>query len=197
MIRRRKKFSPPKGESGQNTCEGGQHEVWSLKRDCRKDNTNWKNFLESLKSHHLHFAEEIKSKLDLYTNFTIFSKELRSRLKSTNASENLHKEPEKIRINSGGYFQSEKILFAKWAIFIKNLHFKKWPRPDPFFKANLQSLHLLFQHTFQSYEIKNEKKIIYKTDTKLLKIDPHKQTLSFITITLLRHGSHHQIDICF
>jgi len=27
---------------------------------------------------------------------------------------------------------------------------KKWLRPEPFFKANLQSLHLLFQHTFQS-----------------------------------------------
>ena len=41
-------------------------------RDCRKDNTNWKNFSESIKPHHPHFAEEIKSKLDLYTNFTIF-----------------------------------------------------------------------------------------------------------------------------
>jgi len=48
---------------------------------------------------------------------------------------------------------------------------RKWLRPDPFFKANLQSPHLLFQHTFQSYEIKNEK-IIYKTDTKLLKSAP-------------------------
>ena len=28
--------------------------------------------IESIKSHHPHFAEEIKSKLDLYTNFTIF-----------------------------------------------------------------------------------------------------------------------------
>ena len=82
------------------------------------------------------------------------------RAKINNASENLHKELEKIRINSGGYFQSEKILFAKWAIFIKNLHSKKWLKPEPYFKANLQSLHLLFQHTFQCYDIKNEKNYI-------------------------------------
>ena len=57
--------------------------------ESRKRSSCWKKglFLESIKSHPRHFAEEI-----------------RSRLKSTNASENLHKEPEKIRINSGGYF---------------------------------------------------------------------------------------------
>ena len=37
---------------------------------------------------------------------------------------------------------------------------KKWLKPEPYFKSNLQSLHLLFQHTFQSYEIKNEKNYI-------------------------------------
>jgi transposase-like protein len=113
--------------------------------------------LESIKHQHPYFVEEIKSKIDLYTNFTIFPKEIRSRLKSTNASENLHKELEKIRINSGGYFQSEKILFAKWAIFIKNLHSKKWLRPEPYFKSHLQTLHLLFQNIFQPPHIKNEK----------------------------------------
>jgi len=34
--------------------------------------------------------------------------------------ENLHNELEKIRLNTGGYFQSEKILYAKWFIFIKD-----------------------------------------------------------------------------
>jgi len=37
---------------------------------------------------------------------------------------------------------------------------KKWLRPDPYFKASLQSPHLLFRHAFQFYEIKNEKNYI-------------------------------------
>jgi len=99
----------------------------------KMENANFQDeAIEFIRSHHPHFVEEI-----------------RSRLKSTNASENLHKE-------------LEKILFAKWAIFIKNLHSRKWLRPEPYFKAHLESLHLLFQHTFQSYEIKNEKNLYIK-----------------------------------
>ena len=94
-----------------------------------------KNFLESIKSHHPIFLEEIKSKLDLYTNFTIFSKEIRSRLKSTNASENLHKELEKIRINSGGYFQSEKNTLRKTDYLHQKSPFQKMASPRTLFQS--------------------------------------------------------------
>jgi len=78
--------------------------------------------IEFIKSRHPHFAEEIMSGP-----------------RSTNASENLHKELEKIRINSGGYFRSEKILFAKWAILIKNLHFKNGFAQTPFSKPTCRA----------------------------------------------------------
>ncbi|MEO0277963.1 MAG: IS256 family transposase, partial [candidate division WOR-3 bacterium] len=69
-------------------------------------------------------------------------------IKSTNASENLHKELDKIRINSGGYFQSEKILFAKLEIFIKNLTTTRWAKPETHFKNSLPLLHILFNKRF-------------------------------------------------
>jgi putative transposase len=64
---------------------------------------------EKIKSRHPHFSKELKAKAEYFVTFTHFPEEIRSRLKSTNASENLHKELEKIRLNTGGYFQSKTI----------------------------------------------------------------------------------------
>lgn len=106
-----------------------------------------------IQKQHPHFARELAKLSDNYLTFTHFPKELRSRLKSTNASENLHLQLEKIKLNSGGHFQSEKILFAKWNIFLQNLQTTTWQKPEPLFKAHLQTLHLMFRKIFQSDEI--------------------------------------------
>ena len=54
--------------------------------------------------------------------------------KSTNASENLHKELEKIRINSGGYFQSEKNTLRKMDYLHQKSPFQKLASPRPLFQ---------------------------------------------------------------
>ncbi|MCX7726511.1 MAG: hypothetical protein N2053_06650, partial [Chitinispirillaceae bacterium] len=58
--------------------------------------------------------------------------------KSTNQSENINKELERIRINRGGYFQSERILFVKWFIFIDRLQKGRWTKE--LFNAFTQNL---------------------------------------------------------
>ena len=50
-------------------------------------------------------------------------KEIRSRIKSNNISENFHKGIEKVWINSGGYFQNGRILEVKVCIMIKTAYF--------------------------------------------------------------------------
>ncbi len=59
-------------------------------------------------------TKELMIKAENYLQFLKFPKAIRGKIKSTNQSENLHKELEKIRFLTGGYFQSEEILFAKW-----------------------------------------------------------------------------------
>ena len=81
--------------------------------------------------------------------FMRFPEEIRSRVKSTNASENLHKELERIRRNSGGYFQSRRILEAKWWIFIRGLEEGVWSKPEPRFKGVLPELHRMFREVYE------------------------------------------------
>ena len=112
--------------------------------------------IDLIRKDHPHFAKELERNQELYLTFTKFPREIRARIKSTNASENLHKELDKIRINSGGYFQSEKILWVKWYIYLDNLQNNSWQKPEPVFKAHLQTLHLMFRKTFETEEINHE-----------------------------------------
>jgi len=96
-----------------------------------------------------YFAKELRGKAEEYVVYTRFPEEIRSRVKSTNASENLHKELERIRRNGGGYFQSMKILEAKWGIFIRGLEEGVWSKPEPRFKGVLPELHKMFREVYE------------------------------------------------
>ncbi len=48
--------------------------------------------LNNISKEHPHFAKKLREDADRYITFTQFPREIRSRIKSTNASENLHKE---------------------------------------------------------------------------------------------------------
>ncbi|MCX7725553.1 MAG: IS256 family transposase [Chitinispirillaceae bacterium] len=61
--------------------------------------------IDSLKSKHPNWTKELNEKAENYLTFTKFPKELRSRIKSTNQSENINKELERIRINRGDIFK--------------------------------------------------------------------------------------------
>ena len=112
----------------------------------------FQKIIGNIEKKHPYFAKELRGKAEHYVTFTLFPEELRARVKSTNMCENLHNELEKIRLNTGGYFQSEKILYAKWFIFIKGLHSKRWSKPDPRFKGAMRELHNFFFQNFESDE---------------------------------------------
>ena len=98
---------------------------------------------------YVHFSRELRGKAEEYVVFTRFPEEIRSRVKSTNASENLHKELKRIRRNSGGYFQSKKILEAKWWMFLRGLGEGVWSKPEPRFKGVLPELHRMFREVYE------------------------------------------------
>jgi len=51
-------------------------------------------------------------------------------------------------IDLSRYFQSKKILYAKWFVFIKRLMFNRWLNPD--LKDALNKLYAMFYETFES-----------------------------------------------
>ena len=112
----------------------------------------FEELLDSVSNDHPHFAKKLRRDADRYLTFTRFPKEIRGRIKSTNASENLHKELEKIRLNSGGYFQSEKLLWIKWGLFINNLRNNKWRKADPLIASQLYTLRKMFKEIVEQNE---------------------------------------------
>ena len=102
---------------------------------------------------YIHFSKELSRKAEHYVVFTKFPMEIRTRVKSTNASENLHKELEKIKQNGGGYFQSMRILEAKWGMYLRKLREGRWRRPEPRFKGALPELYRLFRSIYESGEV--------------------------------------------
>jgi len=110
----------------------------------------FKEIIEWLKGESPYFAERLRRVAEHYVAFTRFPMEVRSRVKSTNASENLHKELERIRINTGGYFQSREVLYAKWQIYLRRLKERRWLKPEPKFKNVLGELHRLFWSIYEA-----------------------------------------------
>jgi len=104
--------------------------------------------IEMVEKKHRSFAKEIRKDKERYIAFVKFPKEIRSRIKSNNASENFHKEIEKIRINSGGYFQSERILEAKVCIMIKRIEYGRWRKGEPLIKGYLYELDRMFKEVY-------------------------------------------------
>jgi len=114
--------------------------------------TIFMEIIEWLKGESPYFAERLRRAAENYVAFTRFPMEVRSRVKSTNASENLHKELERIRINTGGYFQSREVLYAKWQIYLRRLKERRWLKPEPKFKNVLGELHRLFWSVYEAEE---------------------------------------------
>ena len=102
---------------------------------------------------YIRFSKELSRKAEYYVVITKFPMEIRTRVKSTNASENLHKELEKIKQNGGGYFQSMRILEAKWGMYLRKLREGRWRRPEPRFKGALPELYRLFRSIYESEEV--------------------------------------------
>ena len=116
----------------------------------------FEELLSEISKDHPHFAKKLRKDADKYLTFTKFPKEIRSRIKSTNASENLHKELEKIRLNSGGYFQSEKILWVKWGLFISKLQNFKWQKPEPIIASQMYPLKNMFKKIIEQNQLEEK-----------------------------------------
>jgi putative transposase len=96
------------------------------------------------------FVAEIRKKRDHYLVFLKYPDGIRRSLSTTNTVEAVNGQLEKIRLNSGGYFQSEAVLKLKLGAAITTLEHTRWARPSASICEALHQLNVMFQARFEA-----------------------------------------------
>jgi len=98
------------------------------------------------------FIAELRKKRLHYLAFVRYPDAIRRSLSTTNTVEVINKEIEKVRINSGGYFQSEATLKLKLGALTYGLEQGRWSSPAAAVGEALHQLNLMFEARFESEE---------------------------------------------
>ena len=94
------------------------------------------------------FMAEMRKKRDHYLVFLKYPDGIRRSLSTTNTAEAVNGQLEKIRLNSGGYFQSEAVL--KLGAAISTLEHTRWAHPSASVSEALHQLNVMFQARFEA-----------------------------------------------
>ena len=95
-------------------------------------------------------------KKELYFNFLDYPKAIRKHIYTTNIIENFNSRIEVKRINSGGYFQSEKIVDIAIYLIANNLIQNRWKKSVPAFIEAEYEINQLFNLKFNNILEKND-----------------------------------------
>jgi putative transposase len=98
------------------------------------------------------FINEVHKKRDHYLAFLQYPRSLQRTFSTTNPVETVNNQLERLRINSGGLFQSEDNAKLKLGVVISQLEDGCWKKPSGSVRAVLTELHLLFNTHFESEE---------------------------------------------
>jgi transposase-like protein len=96
------------------------------------------------------FVAELRKKREHYLAFLNYPDAIRRSLSTTNNVEAINGQLEKIRRNSGGYFQSEDTLKMKLGITVTSLESGRWAKLNGRVQEALHQLNALFQTRFES-----------------------------------------------
>lgn len=112
---------------------------------CNKYKDKYKSFIKTL-----------LLKKELYFNFLNYPKAIRKHIYTTNIVENFNSRIEVKRINSGGHFQSEKIVDIAIYLIANNLNQNRWKKAIPAFKEVEYEINQLFNLKFNNILEKND-----------------------------------------
>jgi putative transposase len=95
------------------------------------------------------FIAELRKKRDHYLAFLKYPDAIRRSLSTTNTVEAVNGQLEKIRRNSGGYFQSEDTLKMKVGMTITSLENGRWSKITGRVEESLHQLNAMFESRFE------------------------------------------------
>lgn len=96
------------------------------------------------------FIAELRKKRDHYLAFLKYPDAVRRSLSTTNIVEAVNGQLEKLRRNSGGYFQSDDILNMKLGITITSLENGRWSKVNGRVDEALHQLNAMFEARFET-----------------------------------------------
>lgn len=112
--------------------------------------------LNKYKDKYKTFIKKLLLKKELYFNFLDYPKTIRKHIYTTNIIENFNSRIEVKRINSGGYFQSEKIVDIAIYLIANNLIQNRWKKSVPAFIEAEYEINQLFNLKFNNILEKND-----------------------------------------
>lgn len=118
-----------------------------LEKDFPSAKERLDELLEAHQNRYPAFIEPLKSRAEHYLAFLHLPEEVRKYFYTTNAVESFHSALERLRLRSGGFFQSAETLKVNVYIHYRRIH-QKWLNGIPQVRANL---YLLRQRFAQIY----------------------------------------------
>lgn len=109
-----------------------------------------KEHLTSLEEEYSNFVEHHFDRVDNYFTFLKYPKSIQSLLYTTNKVESFNSMIEKLRVNSGGYFQSPNTLLLVIYVTITNLKKSKWKNTNKKIVGVQYEINQIFQSKFHS-----------------------------------------------
>jgi len=135
---------------GKNDAKIFNEELSLIKKDKDKKSAlkRFENLCNEYRDKYQFYIEKLLAKKELYFNFIDFPEPIRKHIYTTNIVENFNSRIEVKRINSGGHFQSMKIVDIAIYVIGNNLHQNRWKNPIPAFKECEYEINQLFNLTF-------------------------------------------------
>ncbi|MFN0064394.1 MAG: transposase [Myxococcaceae bacterium] len=96
------------------------------------------------------FIDHLRSNPDAYLQCVKYPRRIRASFSTSNAVEAVNGQLERLRRNSGGYFQSQDSLTTKLGITFDILETTSWKKPSANFAASLAELRLLHSARFEA-----------------------------------------------
>lgn len=129
-----------------------QQRLCSLKNcwDWEKAKLQFEELCERFATASPHFIGELRKKRDHYLVFLSYPQIVCRSFSTTNAVEAVNGQLERLRRNTGGYFQGEEILKIKLASAIEFLESGSWRKAAASVRAALHDLNVKFTHRFES-----------------------------------------------
>jgi transposase-like protein len=109
--------------------------------------TGFRALLDAFRDPYPAFIRRLDADAERYLAFLTFPAATRKFFYTTNAVESFHASLERLRIRSGGFFQSETSLKVNTMLTYKNLR-DTWRKGTPHVRANLYRLQQIFAQTY-------------------------------------------------
>ena len=135
---------------GKNDAKIFNEELSLIRKDKDKKSAlkRFENLCNEYRDKYQFYIEKLLAKKELYFNFIDFPEPIRKHIYTTTIVENFNSRIEVKRINSGGHFQSMKIVDIAIYVIGNNLHQNRWKNPIPAFKECEYEINQLFNLTF-------------------------------------------------